>query len=76
MDLSDVHLRRTRTWRWLAGQIEALLAVPPQLLIDRWVDDQGSHLRVLAVPQTRLGLSLDPTDLLTTPAPTAQPEED
>lgn len=76
VDLSDRELRRTRTWHWLAGQIEALLAVPPQLVVDTWQDANGAHRRVLAVPQTRLGLSLDPPDLLTAPATTTQPEED
>ena len=56
-------LRRTRSWHWLQLQIEGLLQVPPQLILDRWQDAKGGHLRVLAVPQTRLALSLTPPDL-------------
>jgi hypothetical protein len=72
IDLSDRELRRTRTWHWLQLQIEGLLAVPPQLILDRWHDGKGGHLRVLAVPQTRLALALQPPDL----DPTTATQED
>lgn len=73
IDLGDRELRRTRSWHWLQLQIEGLLAVPPQLIVDRWQDGRGSRVRVLTMPQTRLALSLDPPDL---DQPTASPQED
>ena len=65
IDLSDLEVRRGRSWHWCQLQIEGLLQLPPQLVV---VGD-----RAVTVPATRLALSLSPPDL--PDRPPRQPEE-
>lgn len=55
----DVYaVRHSRSWRWLQARILGLLTVPPFV----FYDPAGKLQRV---PQTRLGLALDPPELPT-----------
>ena len=58
------------TWLWLRRHIVALLTAPPQVVV--------AGERVHLIPQTRLGLRLQPPDFNARPpaaTPAARPEE-
>ena len=50
--MEDAKLLAHRTWRWLRIRILSLLDVPPAIVI--------AGDKVLTVPQTRIGYTLDP----------------
>lgn len=55
MDLSDP-ATKSRSWRWLQTRILGLLTAPPVVFYD-------PANRLQRVPQTRIGLALDPPAL-------------
>lgn len=68
VDLDQPGIRHRRSWRWLKTRILGLLEVPPVIVFD---PAGGVHY----VPQSRLGLALDPPDIRP-PAPSENREDD
>ena len=59
LDVSDRRLLRSRTYRWLRVRIEGLLTVPPVI---HYAPTEDGY-KLVRIPQTRLGLALDPPEL-------------
>ena len=63
IDVEDRTMMARRSWRWLQVRVRGLVDAPPAYVPVPFGDEQQQGVKLLAIPQTRLGYALYPPGL-------------